>query len=93
MKLRVQYTAQLRTAVGLAEEVMELPEGSRLDDLLQLTAARNQEARPHLLCEKGQTQPSLLMIVNGAAIPAQQAATTVLSEGDTVALLPPIAGG
>jgi molybdopterin converting factor small subunit len=33
------------------------------------------------------------MIVNGAAIPAQQAATTVLSEGDTVALLPPIAGG
>jgi molybdopterin converting factor small subunit len=33
------------------------------------------------------------MIVNGAAVPALLAATTVLNEGDTIALLPPIAGG
>jgi sulfur carrier protein ThiS len=34
-----------------------------------------------------------LVLVNGAFIPREERATTVLHEGDTLAVWPPIAGG
>jgi len=94
MKLRVQYTAQLRTAIGCAEEEVELPEGSSLAVLLDhLANLRGHEAAKHLLNPAGDAPHSLLVIVNDAAKPASLARTTVLRPGDTISLLPPIAGG
>jgi sulfur carrier protein ThiS len=34
-----------------------------------------------------------LVLVNGAFVPREERATTVLHEGDTLAVWPPIAGG
>ncbi len=93
MKLRVQYMAQLRTVIGRAEEFIELPDGSRLSDVLVQLSARHGDARSHLLTETGQPRPSLLIVVNEAAVPARNAATTELHSNDVVTLLPPIAGG
>jgi molybdopterin synthase sulfur carrier subunit len=94
MKLRVQYMAQLRSAVGRAEEEVELPEGSSLAILLDhLAALRGHEAAKHLLAPSGDALHSLLVIVNDSAKPAPLASTTLLQPGDTITLLPPIAGG
>lgn len=94
MRLRVQYTAQLRTIVGRAEEVVELPEGSHLADLVaRLAGELHREAAAHLLTEAGQLRPSLLVAVNQTAVSPGMAHGTRLTEGDVVSLMPPIAGG
>lgn len=93
MKLRVQYMAQLRTLIGQAEEVIELPEASRLSDLLAHLATSHRGARSHFVTETGQARPSLVIVINDSAISARDAATTGLHSNDVVTLLPPIAGG
>lgn len=93
MKLRVQYMAQLRTAVGRSEEAVELSEGTRLSELLAHLAAIHNEARSHFVTETGHARPSLLIVVNESAVSARDAASTVLQPNAVVTLLPPIAGG
>lgn len=93
MKLRVRYMAQLRAAVGQTEEDVELPEDSRLSEVLVQLASRHEAARTHFVTETGQARPSLLVVVNDAAVSAREAATTLVRHGDVVTLLPPIAGG
>ena len=94
MKVRVQYTAQLRTALGCGEEEVELPEGSTLAGLVQNLAERNGSgARFHLTAVNGDVLTSMLMVVNDEAKTARDAEATVLSAGDVIVLLPPIAGG
>ena len=93
MKLRLNYMAQLGTAIGRADETVDVPSGSRLSDLLVHLAGRYGEARDHLITTAGDLVPSLLIVVNDTAIPARQVDETVLHDGDAVSLLPPIAGG
>ena len=93
MKLRVQYMAQLRAAVGRTEEVIEIAEGHCLADLLNQLATTHGAAKAHFVTETGQARPSLLIVINDAAVSAREAATTVLHSEDVVTLLPPIAGG
>lgn len=94
MKLKVQYMAQLRAALGRSEEEVDLPAGSNLATLLgQLAAGACRGSESHLLTSAGQVRPSLLVVVNGSALPASKADATTLHDGDVVMLLPPIAGG
>lgn len=94
MKLLVEYTGQLQTVLGRAHERIELPEGATVSALARhLGEHCGEQARPHLLTPAGELQPTLLVSINGAAQSSHEAASTVLREGDTVLLLPPIAGG
>ncbi len=92
--LRVQYLAQLRTARGVAEESCQLPEGATLEQLLvQLASTHGAEVAKHLHTSAGVVQPSLMIAVNGVAVPTRQSPQTMLRSGDIVTLMPPIAGG
>ena len=94
MRLRVQYTAQLRTVVGRTEDEIELPEGSNLAELLvHLASELRSEAAPFLLTPAGELQPSLLVAVNKGAVSYREAHAVLVKAGDVVTLLPPIAGG
>lgn len=94
MKLRVEYTAQLRTAAGRPAEEIELPPGSRVAELLRhLAESLGDGAAPHLLTSDGHAPRSLLVVVNDTAAPAHEAAQRELHPGDKVLLMPPIAGG
>ena len=94
MKLKVQYTAQLRAAVGRAEEIVELPDNSSLDRLLtQLAQQWDSTAQSHLFVEPGRLRSSLILVLNGLAISVSDVAETQLRSGDVVILMPPIAGG
>ena len=93
MKLRVQYMAQLRTAVGRIEEVVELSVGTSLAELLNQLASTHVAARMHFVTETGLARSSLLVVVNDSAVSTREAANTLLHADDIVTLLPPIAGG
>lgn len=94
MKVHVQYTGQLRAIIGFPEEVVELTDGGTLADLLSyLPKQWDRAAQTHILTESGQTRLSLLLVVNGLAIPVADAGKTLLRSGDIVTLMPPIAGG
>jgi sulfur-carrier protein len=94
MKIRVQYSAQLRTSIGRIEEEVELTVGGTLAALIESLADRlDDDAKRHLLGPQGNIRASLLMVVNEAVTSADAATTTVLKSGDIVLLLPPIAGG
>ena len=93
MKLLVRYSAQLRAAVGVADEEIDLPEGASLGALLVHLAKRYADAASHLVTDAGEASRSLLVVVNDAAAVSADAAATELHSGDVVTLLPPIAGG
>jgi molybdopterin converting factor small subunit len=93
IRLRVQYAAQLRALLGASEDLVELPPGSTLAQLVAHLASQRAEAGAHLLTSAGAIRPSLLLVVNEAAVPPDQASATLLRDGDLVAFLPPIAGG
>jgi molybdopterin converting factor small subunit len=94
MKIRVQYTGQLRMAIGRSEDVVELPTTSTLASLLShLGGQHGGDARTHFITAGGEPRQSLLVVVNNEAKSPSDAATTVLQPDSLVVLLPPIAGG
>jgi molybdopterin converting factor small subunit len=94
MRLLVQYTAQLRTALEKAEEEIEIHDRSSVADLLVRMAANwHAEATRHVLTPAGVLQPSLLVVLNSEVVPAAEAGRVQVKPGDVVTLMPPIAGG
>ena len=93
MKIRVHLTGQLRGILKQDEEMFELPSAATVYDALVLIAACHESARLQFVTEQGEIRPSLLLVVNDAAIPARQAASIQLNEQDHLTILPPISGG
>jgi molybdopterin converting factor small subunit len=94
MRLLVQYTAQLRTAVEKAEEEIELIGRCSVAELLGRIASRlHAEAVRHLLTPSGGLQPSLLVVLNSEVVPNRDADSVLVKPGDVLTLMPPIAGG
>lgn len=81
MRVTVTFFAAMRDAAGTPEERVELPAGATVDGLLR----ELHRAHPALRALAGDT---LVSVNRGLG-----AGTTVLSDGDTVALFPPLAGG
>lgn len=81
MKVRVRCFAAVREIVGVSELVVELPEGSTLDQLIH----QLQSQFPKLQALTG----SLLFSVNRE----YAFADTKLAAGDEVAFIPPVSGG
>lgn len=79
MKIQVRYFAVLRDRRGLGEEALEI----------ESQTAR--QLADHLIAEHQLDLPSPLIrvAINGAFV----ADDTVLRDGDTVVLIPPVAGG
>ncbi len=89
MRIKVEYSAQLRHAVGVAEEDWDLEDGDTLPTLLARVAERHSEAlRPFL--PSGEFA-HLLVAVNDEQAFAQDCRP--LCARDTVSLLAPMSGG
>lgn len=92
MQVTIQYSGQLKLAVGRADERLELPEGATLDDLVRALAERHAHGvRRFFVDEAGEMQPTLMLVVNNRQVPAGTRQT--LADGDEVMLLQPISGG
>lgn len=94
MTVHVEYTGQLRTAAGCGELTVHLEQETTLGGLLARLATDTPALTRHLFLQDGGVQPSLLLVVNGAAVTASQGGEDViLSDGSRVSLMPPVAGG
>ncbi|MFH1006386.1 MAG: molybdopterin converting factor subunit 1 [Candidatus Latescibacterota bacterium] len=81
MTIRVTYFAQSRQATGNREEMVQIPEGATVAVLMGTLGERF----PKL----GAIRTMLKFAVNGEYAGSE----TVLSDGDEVALIPPVSGG
>lgn len=89
MNVVVRYLAQLRQAAGTTGEALALPSGQTVAGLLAELARRQPPLRALLLDEAGMPRRSLLVFVGDRQVVFGQ----VLTEGDEVTLMTPIAGG
>jgi len=84
-RVTVRFFAAARAAADAEQEIVALPQGATLADLVAALAGRSAElsnvlARCSYLCD-------------GVAVGAEAAAARALVSGQTVDVLPPFAGG
>jgi molybdopterin converting factor subunit 1 len=81
MRVKVKFFAALREELGTREVEQELPQGSTLQDLINVVLVQHPVLHRYL--------PSLHFAVNRKYVAGQMG----LSDGDEVAFLPPVGGG
>ncbi len=92
MLIKVQYTTQLKAAIGQAEEAVEIADGSTVVDLIQFLAAHHSDAfRRLVLDSSGHLLPSILLCIDDQQIDAGDSKR--LSDGSVVTFLSAISGG
>lgn len=92
MTVQLEYTAQLKRAAGTAREEIAVQEPATLSAVLANAAARHgEDFRRLLLTADGGPQPSLLLFVADAQVPAGD--DPEIRPGDVVTIMSPISGG
>jgi MoaD family protein len=92
MQITVEYAAQLKRAAGVGRETVELAPSATLRDLVHHAAERHGDALQAVLLDASRgLHPSILVFVNDEQ--CRDPAGRELTDGDTVAFLPPISGG
>lgn len=81
MQIKVLYFAALRERRGVSFETVDLPAGGDVAMALAMIAKNNPNVAPLL--------PRIQVAVNQVMV----AATAPLSDGDELALIPPVSGG
>jgi molybdopterin converting factor small subunit len=89
MRVTVNYLAQVRRAVGRAEEILDTAADGTLADLIRRLAQEHPSAATMLLDAAGQPSRSLLFFVNDAPLDVD----AQLPNPAIVTILAPMAGG
>lgn len=92
MIVRVRAFANFKDIFGRDLNV-ELKDSSTIKDLLDTLSTSNQEFRSAIFDESGQVKEYIILMKNRKNIDSLSGLETKLSEGDEVAILPPVAGG
>jgi molybdopterin synthase sulfur carrier subunit len=95
VKIKVKFFTTLREIVGKKEEQIEFSSRSVTVEALlrQLSRMHGKEFKDYVFDELGNVRGHLLFLVNGKSAATLQGLKTKLSEGDQVAILPPVGGG
>lgn len=93
MKITVQFTTQLKAALGMAETTIDLPPNANVQAMIScLDKEHSPTFRQFALDQNGRFLPSLIICIND-----QQCSGDVLqqplTDGDQVALVSAISGG
>ena len=92
MKVVVVFYGQARVAAGCERTTVEVPDGcTAADAVLRAAAPLPPELRNFLLDAEGRPRRSVLLAVEQRQVSWD--ARDPLCDGDTVTVLPPIAGG
>jgi molybdopterin synthase sulfur carrier subunit len=92
MKIIIRAFASFREILG-RETPLEIADGSTIRDLLAVLAAANERFREAALEDTGVVRDYVVVMKNQKNISSLQGLDTQLSEGDEVAIFPPVAGG
>lgn len=91
MQITIQYSGQARNLAGKASEPLELDRPQTVREVIEILARQYTALRRLLLTEQGAPHPSLLLFVGEEQVEPE--ASRLLQPGDTLCILPPIAGG
>lgn len=90
----VKFFALLREIVGEWRVELPLPEGATVGEALKVLAERyGGRFRDYIYDGEGRVRDHLIFLINGESIRALRGFETVLREGDTLVILPPVGGG
>jgi len=92
MNVRIKAFAQFRDAIG-GDKIMEMPDGSNLDKLLDALKDGSEKAKAMLFENDGSLKAYVILMINGKRVDRKAMTDTLLRDGDEIALLPPVAGG
>ena len=94
MEVSVKFLASIRKIVDAHEIGFEIGTGSTVEHLLEILKSRFGTAFKNAVGGPFEDEnPKIRILVNGRDIDFLQGAKTGLKEGDTVVLIPPVAGG
>ncbi|MDG2382444.1 MAG: MoaD/ThiS family protein [Pirellulaceae bacterium] len=92
MKIKLQYTTQLKVALGLAEEEVSAADGCTLPELFScLASTHGQPFTEHVLDAQGRLRPAIIVCVDDCQVEFSN--DVVLHDGATITLLSAISGG
>jgi MoaD family protein len=93
VRVRVRYYAMARDAAGKRDEVISLPDGSTVLGLVHALAMLHGRLREYVYDDDSKPMDYLMFSVNEVYIVGLEGFETVLRDGDTVRVMPPIGGG
>ena len=94
MKVKIQYFASVRELVNLREETIDAPVGANVRTLLDLlTAKHGDKLKEYLLDDTGNPREYFQFLLNEKSISQTDGFFTLLREGSTLAIIPPVGGG
>ena len=92
MNVKVRFFARFRELLGT--DIIAAPAaGTVLLDLIREIARRKSEGYAALFDDQGNFREFVIVMRNGKRIETADAGTTVLADGDEIAVFPPVAGG
>jgi len=94
LKVKIQYFASVRELVNLREETIDVPAGTNVRNLLDLlTAKYGDKLKEYLLDDTGKPREYLQFLLNEKSISQTDGFFTLLRDGSTLAIIPPVGGG
>ncbi|HQD26419.1 MoaD/ThiS family protein [Methanoculleus thermophilus] len=92
MKVTLRFFARFGELLG-KDRIVDAPENTSLADLVRDAASQNGEGYGLIFDGEGKFREYVILMRNGKRVSAAAAERTPLSEGDEVAVFPPVAGG
>jgi len=90
----IRLYATLRARAGGEREVdVGLQPGASIGDAILALLARKPALEGHILDDAGRVVPYVSVFIEGRDIRYLDGLATVLSDGDEIAIFPPVAGG
>jgi MoaD family protein len=94
MEITVRYFTVLSKLTEKRQEKIKLKEGSTLEDMLTLLVQRyGENFERYVSSGRARKGLQLVLLLNGQDAAQLNGLKTTLHDGDTVTLMPPIAGG
>jgi MoaD family protein len=93
LRVLTRFYAFLREMTGRESDTITLDEGSTIMDFLKAVREKYGSSLASIFGVDGMLRSGFAIALNGDSVDRREWASTVLKEGDTVVILPPIAGG
>jgi len=92
MSVKVRFFARFRELLG-TDIMTEPAQGTSLAALVAEIARKNKEGYDAIFDEHGAFREFVILMRNGKRVETADAGTTLVADGDEIAVFPPVAGG
>jgi molybdopterin synthase sulfur carrier subunit len=94
MNIKIKFFTSLREITGKKTISLQLKNMISVEELISLLVKRyGKKFKEYVYTNQGNIQDFLSFLINGKNINNLQSFSTLLKDGDVVAILPPVGGG